>query len=228
MKVYAIVAAAGSGTRMASGRDNKTFIELGGKPLLHYALSAFEKSPCVHSVTVAVKKSYIDEARTLVITGGFTKVVSVVAGGETRTQSVRNALAATPAVDGDIVMIHDGARPFLTESMIRTATEAAHEFGAAVVGVPCTATIKEVAPGNLIKGTPERSSMWEAQTPQAFRFDVIRKAYERFAGEDATDDSAFVERMGLEVRMVEGSRQNIKITTPEDIVAAEAILKNRK
>lgn len=224
MKVFALVVAAGSGSRMTSGRDDKPFIELCGCPLVWYSLEKLEKSPLVDSVTLAVKENYIGHARDLVARYGFKKVSSVIAGGATRTDSVRRGLAAMKADDLDILIIQDGARPFLSEDMIRSSVEAAERYGAAVVGVPCTATIKEVGSDGAINATPDRNRMWEAQTPQVFRYDVIRTAYEKFPKDEATDDSALVERMGHKVMMVEGSRDNIKVTVAADIAVAEAIL----
>lgn len=228
MKVFAMVVAAGSGTRMASGRDDKPFMDLAGKPLLYYSLRVMENSGAVDSVTLVVKENYVGHARTLVDENGFGKVSAIVPGGETRTQSVRNGMEALKASDGDVLLIHDGARPFVTDRMIRASAEAAEKYGAAVVGIPCTATIKEVGSGGVIGGTPDRRRMWEAQTPQAFRFGIIKRAYRLFSDQDATDDSAFVEWMAQEVRMVEGDKTNIKVTVPSDLVAAEAILRSGK
>lgn len=219
-----MVVAAGSGSRMASGKDDKPFIELCGCPLVCYSLEKLEKSPLVDSVTLVVKERYIGHARDLVAKYGFKKVASVIAGGATRTDSVRTGLAAVKAEDLDILVIQDGARPFIREDMIVSSVEAAKRYGAAVVGVPCVATIKEVGGDGAINATPDRSRMWEAQTPQVFRCDVIRTAYEKFPKGEATDDSAMVERMGHKVMMVEGSRDNIKVTVAEDLAVAEAIL----
>lgn len=228
MKVFALVVAAGSGTRMASGRDDKPFMELGGRPLVFYPLLALEKSAQVDSITLVVKENYVEYARAFVKEHAFKKVAGVVAGGETRTQSVRNGMDAINASDGDILLVQDGARPFVTDEMISSSVLGAGTYGAAVVGIPCTATIKEVGPEGVINGTPDRRSMWEAQTPQAFRFGIIKRAYRLFSDRDATDDSAFVEWMAQEVRMVEGDRTNIKVTVPSDLVLAEAILAQRK
>ncbi len=228
MKVFALVAAAGSGSRMASGRDDKPFMELAGRPLIAYALAALENASVVDSVVLVVKGSYVDHARCFVKDGGFRKIVAVAAGGDTRAQSVKNGLDLVDAAEGDIVLVQDGARPFLSESMIKAAVDTAGRYGAAVVGVPCTATIKEVGLSGAVIGTPDRRKMWEAGTPQAFRYGILKKAYSMSGVNDATDDSALVERLGQEVRMIEGSRDNIKITTQNDIAIAEAILENLK
>ena len=228
MKVFALVAAAGSGVRMASGRDDKPFMDLAGRPLVAYSLAAFENSAIVDSVVLVVKENHLDHARRLVKDSGFKKVAAITAGGDTRTRSVENGLAAIDAAEGDIVLVHDGARPFLSESIIKAAALAAGKYGAAVVGVPCTATIKEVGLSGAIAGTPDRKKMWEAQTPQAFRYGILKKAYGLAGSTDATDDSALVERMGQEVRMIEGAGNNIKITCQDDIAVAGAILENLK
>lgn len=212
---------------MTSGRDDKPFMDLAGRPLVTYPLTAFESSAAVDSVILIVKESYLDQARRLVKDSGFKKVVAIVAGGDTRARSVKNGLASIDAAEGDIVLVHDGARPFLSGSLIKAAVDEAGKYGAVVVGTPCTATIKEVGPSGAIVGTPDRKKMWEAGTPQAFRYGILEKAYSMAGGSDATDDSALVERLGQEVRMIEGPRDNIKITTPADIVIAEAILRAR-
>ncbi|MGB2630785.1 MAG: 2-C-methyl-D-erythritol 4-phosphate cytidylyltransferase [Candidatus Omnitrophota bacterium] len=224
MRVRAIIPSAGSGRRMSNKRDDKPFLELKNRPLIFYALSSLEKSGLIDDVILVVKEKYIREAQQAVDKYGLKKVTGIVPGGATRTKSVVNGLKKIKAADDDIILIHDGARPFLTEKSIRSVVEEARRSGAAILGIPCTSTVKKVANGGIIEGTVDRSALWEAQTPQAFRYGIIRKAYERFEESDATDDSSFVERLGAEVRIVPGDKKNIKVTVPEDLALAEAIL----
>ena len=228
MKVFAIVASAGSGVRMDPAKDDKPFLTLEGKPLLYHTLSRIDASDAVDDITLIVKEKYITEAKGLVADNDIKKVRRIVPGGETRAQSVKNGLDAIKAQDSDIVLIHDGARPFLTDEMLRSVTRAAGERGAAVVGMPLTSTIKEVGGEDLVEDTVDRTKLWEAQTPQAFRYGLIKRAYEDAAYSNATDDASLVERTGHKVAMVEGSRRNIKVTVPEDIALAEALLKGKR
>jgi 2-C-methyl-D-erythritol 4-phosphate cytidylyltransferase len=224
LSVIALVPSAGSGKRMAANGDNKPFLRLKGKPLLYYVLSGLERSKLVDSVVLVTKEKYIEEAKKIVTKYGARKVTDIVPGGETRTQSVRNGLERIKAADDDIILIQDGVRPFLTESAIQATVETARQYGASVLGVQCTSTIKKVGAQDVIEETVDRKALWEAQTPQAFRYGVIREAYEKFKEEEATDDSSFVERLGVKVRITPGDKNNIKITVPEDLALAEAIL----
>jgi 2-C-methyl-D-erythritol 4-phosphate cytidylyltransferase len=157
---------------------------------------------------------------------GFAKVAEVVAGGAERQDSVRHGLLACAAAEADVVLIHDGVRPFFDPGRIDAVAATAARVGGCVVGVPAKDTVKEVRDG-LIRRTPDRAGLWLAQTPQAFRFGVIRDAHEQAwrEGFRGTDDASLVERLGQPVAMLEGSYRNIKITTPEDLVVAEAFLK---
>jgi 2-C-methyl-D-erythritol 4-phosphate cytidylyltransferase/2-C-methyl-D-erythritol 2,4-cyclodiphosphate synthase len=228
MKVIALVPSAGSGNRMASGKDDKPFLELRGKPLLFYALSCLNVSGSIDEVILIVKKKYLDQARRLVDEYGFSKVTDVIPGGETRTESVSKGLARADAEEGDIVLIHDGARPFLNDAAIRDIVGSAEQYGAAVLGVSCKSTIKKVNKEGIIEKTVDRTNLWEAQTPQAFKYGVIKKAYDKFSGESATDDSCFAEYIGEKVHMVEGNAENIKVTTQSDMDMADAILGKEK
>ncbi len=228
MKTIALIAAAGSGKRMESGQDAKPFLELGGKPILAYVLERFVGSAAVDEVVLVVKEKYIDKAAELVALHGFGKIAGIFPGADSRTGSVNNGIEAIEAENDDIVVIHDGVRPFITEPVIRAAVDSAAAHGAAVVGVPCTATIKSVGKGNVIEGTPDRKKLWEAQTPQAFRYGIIKKAYGASRGKALTDDSCLVERMGHKVRMVMGDVTNIKVTVPADLTVAEAILNENR
>ncbi|MBI5596786.1 MAG: 2-C-methyl-D-erythritol 4-phosphate cytidylyltransferase [Elusimicrobia bacterium] len=218
--VGAVIVAAGSGTRM--GRP-KQFLPLCGLPVCEWALKAFLDCPEVVKVALVLSPENIGlhGAR---LAG---ERVAVVPGGATRMGSVRNGFAALPP-EVDAVAVHDGARPLVTPAVIRAAVEAALRTGAAVVSVPAKDTLKRAAPDGTVAETPDRAQYWQAQTPQAYRRGVLADALSRFAQEaDATDESQLVERTGQKVSIVEGSYENIKVTTPEDLVTAEAFLSSR-
>lgn len=223
--VFVLVPAAGAGRRMGAA-VNKQYLTLAGRPILAHTLDLFEKHPAVEGVVVVSPREEIPFCRKEVVERyGFGKVRALVEGGGERQDSVRNGLAACPGGDDDIVLIHDGVRPFFPAELIGAVAETAARVGGCVVGVPVKDTIKEVE-GGRIAGTPPRGRLWQAQTPQAFPLRVIREAHARALrdGFRGTDDASLVERLGAPVAMVEGSYRNIKITTPEDLVLARAFL----
>ncbi|UTG92654.1 2-C-methyl-D-erythritol 4-phosphate cytidylyltransferase [Geobacter sulfurreducens] len=228
MAVFALVPAAGMGKRMGAS-INKQYLLLAGRPILAHTLSVFEGASFVDGVFVITPEDEIPFCRDQVVERyGFTKVLGIVAGGAERQHSVLNGLRAMEgtAADDDVVLIHDGVRPFVSTDVLARATAVAREDDGALVAVPAKDTVKTVEDG-IITGTPPRETLWLAQTPQAFRYAVIRAAHEiadaeRFLG---TDDAMLVERLGRSVRIVVGDYRNIKITTPEDMVLAEAFLK---
>lgn len=225
MSVVILVPAAGSGSRMGAS-VNKQYLTLADRPILAHTLSLFDGHPAVDNIHLISPATEIDYCRREVIERyAFTKVRSVIAGGAERQDSVRNGLLACAAAADDIVLIHDGARPFFPAALIPRVVATAARVGACVVGVPVKDTIKEVAEA-LILGTPDRRRLWQAQTPQAFRFALIRDAHERAVrdGFRGTDDASLVERLGRPVAMIEGNYRNIKITTPEDLILARAFL----
>lgn len=228
MAVFALVPAAGMGKRMGAS-INKQYLLLAGKPILAHTLSIFERASFVDGIFVITPEDEIPFCRDQVVEYyGFTKIRDIVAGGAERQHSVLNGLRAMEgtAADDDVVLIHDGVRPFVSADVLARATAVAWEDDGALVAVPAKDTVKTVEDG-IITGTPPRETLWLAQTPQAFRYAVIRAAHEiadaeRFLG---TDDAMLVERLGRSVRIVVGDYRNIKITTPEDMVLAEAFLK---
>ncbi len=226
MKVIALIPAAGMGKRMGA-EINKQYLLLRGKPILAHTLAVFEKAPFVDDIIVITPEQEIPFCRDQVVERyGFTKVRAVVAGGAERQHSVLNGLrAADRAADEDVVLIHDGVRPFVPERVLAQAVETAAASDGALVAVPAKDTVKVVTDG-VIRETPPRETLWLAQTPQAFRYGVIRAAHELAAAEGflGTDDATLVERLGREVRVVMGDYRNIKITTPEDMLLAEAFL----
>lgn len=204
---------------------NKQYLTLADRPILAHTLGLFDAHPAVTRIVVVSPPEEIAFCRTEVVERfGFVKVAQIVPGGAQRQDSVRNGLAACGANSEDIILIHDGVRPFLPPALIDRVVATAAEVGACLVGVPVKDTIKEVEKG-LVRGTPDRRRLWQAQTPQAFRFALIDEAHRRAVAERwaVTDDAALVERFGHPVAMVEGSYRNIKITTPEDLVLAQAL-----
>lgn len=226
MKSTAIVLAAGQGKRMNS-KVQKQFLLIKGKPVLYYSLSCFQNSREIEEIIVVTGKDSINFCKQEIIEAyGFSKVKAVIAGGRERYDSVYAGLCACE--DSDYVFIHDGARPFLTEDMIRRGKEAVLASGACVIGMPSKDTIKIADENGMVASTPSRSLVWNIQTPQIFSYTAIREAYERARQQnmaDITDDAMVMERFGnTKIKLVEGSYENIKITTPEDILVAEKIL----
>lgn len=226
MKCTAIVLAAGQGKRMNSSVQ-KQFLMLKGKPLLYYSLACFQKSKDIEDIILVTGKECIDFCKQEIIElYGFTKVSKVVAGGKERYDSVYAGLCACE--DTDYVFIHDGARPFVTEEIISRAKDAVLKFQACIVGMPSKDTVKIADADQMVKETPNRSTVWNIQTPQAFSYTLIKEAHEiaRTQNMEAiTDDAMVVETYkNAPVRLVEGAYENIKITTPEDILIAEKFL----
>jgi len=222
--VTAIIAAAGSGQRMGKG-INKVFIPLLGKPVLIRSIQAFDACPQVDNLVVVVAPGEEELAEKTLAEGQMTKKWVVVTGGSERQYSVAKAIKAVPDSAG-LIIIHDGARPLVEPKVIGEAVVAAGIHGAAVVAVPVKDTVKTVNSDGFIADTLDRSLLWSMQTPQVFAADLLRRAYAAAeeVGYLSTDDAALVERLGVRVKVIQGSYRNIKITTPEDLVIAEAFL----
>ena len=223
----AIIVAAGSGKRFGAEKP-KQFFELAGKPVIIHTLLAFENCASIDEIVLVLAENEINDFRQTRIRGDFGKLKTVVAGGNTRAASVWNGLNATSPNTG-IVAVHDGARPLVTPEEITRTIEKARETGAAILVAPVTDTIKEIT-GDKIVGTIERTRLRRALTPQCFRVEILRRAFEEFTdlNEIATDESFLVEKLGVAVSIIEGSTRNIKITVPEDLVLAEILLKQFK
>lgn len=217
--VGAIIAAAGRSQRM--GGSDKLFAVVGDKPLLAHTLSAFDACRGVDRVVLVLSPESMERGRELVAEAGFSKVAAVCQGGERRQDSVRNGLEALASCQW--VVVHDGARPLVTAALIERGLEAAKKTGAAIAALPIGDTVKEVDPPDLIARTLSRGRLWAAQTPQVFRYDILRQAHQQAQGE-ATDDAALVEMLGYQVRVFEGSPRNIKVTTAADLAVVEALL----
>ncbi len=227
MKVAAIVAAAGKGERLKS-KVHKPFVALGKDPILLHALRVLDNSNLVGEIIVVAHQADLPKARLLLKKAKLKKFKELVAGGKRRMDSVKNGLSAV-SEDADYVIIHDGCRPFIDNKMISSVLGAAETFGAAITGVPVKPTIKEVEKGNFVAATLKREALVDVQTPQAFRKDVLLRAYDKALSEgaeaaEATDDSALVERTGIKVKVVDGSYRNIKITTQEDLRYAKMLM----
>lgn len=219
-KVGAIITAGGSSRRM--GEVDKIFALLGGGPVLARVLDAFQKCPCIDRIIVVVSRANLKKAEALVAGKNWPKVSDVVIGGERRQDSVANGLAKL--TDCEWVVIHDGARPLVTPRLIEQGLEAAKESGSAVAAIPVKDTIKQAGTDGFVLGTPPRVNLWQVQTPQVFRYDLLAAAYRNLA-EEVTDDAALVEKAGNKVKLYPGDERNLKITTTIDLAVAEALLK---
>lgn len=238
MKVIVIIPAAGLGTRMAppsgsKGKKSKQFTELAGTPILLHTLRKFAELPAVSEIWIALRPAEINEFRARLESEAkdvLQKKVHLVAGGEHRQQSVANALREVAAAKEDIVLVHDAVRPFVTPQIIQDVIAAAQKYGAAIAGMPAVDTVKQVdrtAEGAVITATVPRERVVMAQTPQGFRYDVLKKAFDEASADEflGTDEASIVERSGKEVAVVMGSPRNIKITTPADMELAEFYLR---
>ena len=231
MQVFVILPAAGLGTRMA-GPQPKQFLSLAGIPILIHSLRAFAAVPRVTAIYVAVRKAEIERVEAQVWEYGFAGRVHVVEGGDSRQESVSNALAALPAAEDDIVLVHDAVRPLIDAATIERTIEAVAQHGAAIVGMPAIDTIKQVertAHGALVTATIPREFVVLAQTPQGFRYGLLQKAVAEATADGfvGTDEASIVERAGLPVAVVPGSQVNLKITQPGDLELAEFYLRQR-
>jgi 2-C-methyl-D-erythritol 4-phosphate cytidylyltransferase len=231
MQVFAILPAAGLGTRMA-GPQPKQFLILDGLPILIHSLRAFAAVERVTAIYVAVRKPEMERVQAQIAEYGFAGRVHVVEGGDSRQESVSHALAALPAQPDDIVLVHDAVRPLIDAATIERTIDAVAEHGAAIVGLPAVDTIKQVertAHGALVTSTIPREYVVLAQTPQGFRFGLLQKVFAEAAADGfvGTDEASVVERAGLPVAVVHGSQVNLKITQPGDLELAEFYLRQR-
>ena len=225
--VSAIIVAAGGSTRMGTA-DSKQFISLLGKPAISYTLRAFQACDLISEIVAVCRAEDIGRITAIAGESGVTKLAAVTEGGDCRARSVENGIRAVSA-QAKYFAIHDGARPLITPAEITAVVEAAIETGAATLGTPVTDTIKFADGDNVITGTPDRSTLRAVQTPQVFEkelFTIALSDAEDLAS--VTDDCSLIEQMGGEVLIVEGSRENIKLTTPIDAVLAESILRGRE
>ncbi len=221
-KVGAVIAAAGESQRMA-GVD-KAWSLLGGKPILVRVVDTFQGCNLIDQIVIVLSKQNLERCRQLIAEQGWSKVTDVCLGGKRRQDSVAAGLSRLNHCHW--VVIHDGARPLLTEDLICRGLTEAQETGAAAAAVPITDTIKVAGDDRLVQQTPPRHSLWAVQTPQVFRFDIIAEAYRQTKGE-VTDDASLVEQLGYRVKLYMGAYDNIKVTTPDDLALAETLWQKR-
>lgn len=239
MKICVIIAAAGRGKRM--GMDyNKQYIFLKDKPIVAHTIEIFENMDLINEIILVVAEGEVDWVReNIVHRYNFKKVTKITEGGAERQDSVYNGLKAV-GDDCNIVLVHDGARPFVTCDIIKKGIDTAKDTGACIVAVRVKDTIKIVNKNMEVDYTPNRDTLWAVQTPQIFRYELLLKSYEKLYEElkadreprvddiNVTDDAVLIEKSGHTVKIIEGSYENIKITTPEDLILGEGILRKRE
>jgi 2-C-methyl-D-erythritol 4-phosphate cytidylyltransferase len=226
--ISAVIVAAGKGSRMNMD-INKQYVDICGKPVVARTLQVFEDCRWINEIILVINQQDLEFCRVNIVDKyGFRKVKTLVPGGQERQDSVCKGLLQVDT-SCSIVLIHDGARPFVTENCINLSIEAALEFGASCVAVPAKDTVKKADSNGFAIETPDRSALWLIQTPQTFKYGLILEAHKRAIddGFEGTDDAVLVERLGAPLKLVMGSYDNIKITTQEDIVLAEAIAGSR-
>lgn len=229
VKAAVIITAGGVGKRFDGQGGNKLlkqFIPLSGKPIISYSIQSFESSELVSEIIVVVPENQVEYTQTEIVDKyNFQKLLRVVSGGDERQNSVEKGIQSITS-DPDVIVVHDGVRPFASPGLIEEVIKEASKTGGAIAAIPATDTIKKSAPKQFIESTLPREQIWFAQTPQAFKSDIIKEAFKK-AKEDrylGTDEAELVERLGKEVKLVLGSKYNIKITTPEDIEIGERII----
>jgi len=224
MKVSAIIPAAGLGIRMGSNTP-KQFLLLDGKPILHHTLSALDQCSIVDEIILVVSEQEIEKGYQE-IQNSHPKVTKVIAGGKERQDSVSNGIQNLDP-ETDIVVIHDGVRPFVSPALISETVAAARKFGSAITAIPVSDTIKKVDKVGLVERTVDRGGLWRVQTPQTFQVSLLKKAFEKARADNfyGTDESSLIEYLGREVKVIAGSEFNIKITRSEDLVLGETIAK---
>jgi len=229
LKISAIVPAAGQSRRMGSKR-NKQFLLLGEKPVLAHTLTVLENCREIEEVVVVVARGEEEYCRREVVEKyHLAKVVQIISGGQERQDSVYQGIQSLSS-QAEIVVIHDGARPFLTSQMLGDSIQGAKETGGAIMAVPVKDTIKVVSREKIVENTLLRETLWAVQTPQAFSYPLLKEAHESAQRDNflGTDDASLVERIGGKIKVILGSYENLKITTPEDLVIGKAILERRE
>ena len=223
----AIVLAAGKSSRFNKGKLSKVILSINFKPVIYYSLFSLNKHPGISEIIVVATENNLKDIGRIINKYKINKVKKIVLGGKRRQDSVLCGLKhVNPR--SEFVLIHDGARPFINRRIISSVILSAKKFNASVTGVLVKATIKKADCNFWVKETVDRESLWEIHTPQVFRKEILVKAYQESGGLDFSDDAMLVENSGVRVKLVRGSYSNIKLTTPEDLIIAEALLKNKK
>ena len=227
MKVSAIIPAAGQGTRMQA-KVAKQYLLLDQKPVLDHTLETFAACELIHSIILVVPANDVEGMRSKYVEAGG-KIAQVIAGGEKRQDSVYNGFNALDT-DTEIVLVHDGVRPFVSHATIANSIATASKQGAVITAIPVSDTLKKVDSEQQVTQTVDREGLWRVQTPQAFQYELLKlafiKAYEKSIY--GTDEASLIEHLGKTVSVIPGSELNIKITRPEDLILAEGILNSRK
>ncbi len=225
----AVIVAAGKSRRMEAN-VNKVYMDLHGKKTIVRTLEAFQQSPVINEIILVVDSSDVKYCELEVVNqSSFTKLRKIAEGGPRRQDSVCNGLREI-SNESELVLIHDGARPLVTQEIILRSVYGALEYGAVTTGVPVKDTIKMVGPNGFVSDTLDRSTLWAVQTPQVFRKSIITEAHKKAdqLGIEATDDAMLAEKLGYKLKIIEGSYENIKLTTPEDVTVARAIIRERE
>jgi len=228
----AIILASGMGKRMKA-RKNKTLLDLEGKPVIYHTIQVFEKTPRVNRIILVVRQEEIEEFKQIVRKNKFKKIMAVIAGGDQRQDSGYNAVrfagAAVKNKNNLILIIHNGANPFVTKKEIQETVKFAKKFGACAVAHKTKDTIRQVDKRGMSVGIIDRSALWNMQTPQTIRYSLAKRAFEKAKRENylGTDDIALVERLGKKAKIIEASENNFKITTPPDLELAKLIIKKQ-
>lgn len=223
MEMSAVIAAGGKGTRMGA-ETNKVFLKLDGKEIIAHTIEVFEKNPLVKNIIIVAGENETEKCGEIVKKYGYKKVTDIVEGGLTRRDSVANGLKC---VKTDFTAVHDAARAFVTDKIICDTAEAAERYGAAAPGVLCKDTVKISDEEGFVESTPDRNKLYMIQTPQIFKTELLKTAHSYPSENEATDDCMLVENIGHKVKISKGSYENIKLTTPEDLLTGEMILKRR-
>lgn len=218
MKIKVIIPASGSGERFG-GQTPKQFLKIDGREIIAHTLEKFNSLKSVDEIIISTKLEYFVRLATIIKKHKFRKIKKIVEGGKRRQDSVYNALINLEIDDDDLILIHDAVRPFISSKKINELINAAKQEKCVILGLPVSETIKRADNNNFIKETIDRSNLWSVQTPQAFRFDILKKSFEKAYRENftGTDESAMVENAGYKVKVIEGERKNIKITTKKDL-----------
>lgn len=225
MRTSVVILLAGSSTRFKSS-VKKQFFEINNKPLFYYAINSFEKSKAIDEITLVVEKSLINEYKNFVDKVGFKKIKNIVSGGKERQESVYNGLQALNLDENDIVFIHDGARPIVPLDVIDNCIKEAKKYDAVTTAIKIEDTIASINSELDIQDFPNRETLYRVQTPQVFKFGLIKRAHEEFKNQCLTDDAQLVKKLGKNIKIVEGNKIMNKITTIEDINFVKEFIKN--